>query len=256
MNTLLYDGSFEGLLTAVFEVFEYKFSEAEIIARPHFVVSTLFSEPHEVVTNEEKAQRVLKKIQENLGDKGVSKLMQVYFSEDKNAGNLVLEVVRNMLQFPTRNVFGNLANPAILRVRELLKSVSRESHRMKAFVRFEQLKDGVYFAKIAPDFNVLPLIFRHFKERYKDQQWIIYDETRKYGIFYDLENAEFFEPNEDFSKNVAKNKDFHSEKEENYQKLWQRYFEKATIKERKNTKLHLQYLPKRYWKYLTEKRQD
>lgn len=41
-------------------------------------------------------------------------LMKVYFSEYKNAGNEVL----NMLQFPNRNALWHLANPTILRVRE------------------------------------------------------------------------------------------------------------------------------------------
>jgi hypothetical protein len=34
---------------------------------------------------------------------------------------------------------------------------------MEAFIRFEQLKDGIYFAKIDPDFDVLTLIIRHLK---------------------------------------------------------------------------------------------
>ena len=41
---------------------------------------------------------------------------------------------------------------------------------MLAFVRFELLQDEVYFAKIEPDFNVLPLFRKHFKERYADQK--------------------------------------------------------------------------------------
>ena len=31
------------------------------------------------------------------------------------------------------------------------------------------------------------------------------------------------------------------------------YFKSTNIKSRKNMKLHLQHVPKRYWKYLTEK---
>ncbi len=122
---------------------------------------------------------------------------------------------------------------------------------MEAFVRFEKMKDGVYFAKIDPDFNVLPLIRNHFRKRYQDQKWMIYDLRRHYGIFYDLETCDFFYPEEKIDlKNLSEK--FHEE-ENNYQKLWQRYFDKTNIKERKNMKLHLQHVPKRYWKYLTEK---
>ena len=41
--------------------------------------------------------------------------------------------------------------------------------------------------------------------------------------------------------------------EELYQKLWHSYFQSINIEARKNTKLHLQHVPRRYWKYLTEK---
>jgi len=37
MTTLLYDGSFDGLFTAIFEVFEYRFQEVEIYSRENFV---------------------------------------------------------------------------------------------------------------------------------------------------------------------------------------------------------------------------
>ncbi|WP_072989097.1 DUF4130 domain-containing protein [Flavobacterium segetis] len=39
-----------------------------------------------------------------------------------------------------------------------------------------------------------------------------------------------------------------------YQKLWWEYFDHTNIKERKKIKLHLQHVPKRYWKYLMEKK--
>ena len=36
----------------------------------------------------------------------------------------------------------------------------------------------------------MPLIITHFKNRYADQRWIIYDLKRHYGIFYDLNKVE------------------------------------------------------------------
>ena len=124
---------------------------------------------------------------------------------------------------------------------------------MLAFVRFELLQDEVYFAKIEPDFNVLPLIRKHFKERYADQKWMIFDLKRHYGIFYDLKEVHFFSPDSSQLQNFRNSEQFHHEEEKKYQTLWQRYFVKTGIPERKNMKLHIQWVPKRYWKYLTEK---
>lgn len=61
MIILSYDGSFEGLLTAVFEVFEYRFQDFEIVNKANYHQEKMFSEIHEVITQSEKSERVLKK---------------------------------------------------------------------------------------------------------------------------------------------------------------------------------------------------
>jgi probable DNA metabolism protein len=60
-----------------------------------------------------------------------------------------------------------------------------------------------------------------------------------------------------FSENPRDNiamKTIIDEKEELYQQLWQQYFSSVNIAARKNTKLHIQHMPKRYWRWLTEKK--
>lgn len=251
MNTLLYDGSFDGLLTAIFEVFEYRFHDVNIVKRENFQQENMFAEVHEVITQNEKAERVLKKIEDNIGKMGVHELLKVFLSEDQDLEHLIFSAVQQSLQHPKENILQNYAHHDILKISKISKSVSRERHRMTAFVRFEKMQDNVYFAKIDPDFNVLPLIRNHFKNRYQDQKWFIYDLRRNYGIFYDLEICDFFYPDEKIDLHQYQKK-FHDE-EQQYQKLWQRYFTKTNIVERKNLKLHIQHIPKRYWKYLTEK---
>ncbi|RYD75813.1 MAG: DNA metabolism protein, partial [Sphingobacteriales bacterium] len=148
----------------------------------------------------------------------------------------------------------NYGNNDVMALSKYAKSVEREKHRMEAFIRFQKTGDGMFYASIDPDFNVLPLITNHFKNRYADQQWIIYDLKRKYGLHYDLNTVE--EISIDFSADVNKKNPaaiLMDEKEELYSLLWKDYFKSANIVARKNTKLHVKHVPKRYWKYLTEK---
>ena len=168
---------------------------------------------------------------------------------------MILRVLKLELSLknPTQNILQNYADPEILEISKINKSMGREVHRMHAFVRFEKLKDEVYFSKIEPDFNVLPLIVKHFKDRYQDQKWMIFDLKRYYGVFYDFKTTTFFYPEQDQVYNFKKTESVLHEEEVQYQKLWQRYFVKTNIPERKNLKLHHKSLPKRYWKYLTEK---
>ena len=38
-----------------------------------------------------------------------------------------------------------------------------------------------------------------------------------------------------------------------YDQLWKDYFHSVNIQARQNMKLHIQYVPKRYWLYMNEK---
>ena len=166
----------------------------------------------------------------------------------------MLQTILYAIENSSKNVLKDFSHSAIMQVAKLVKSVNRERHRMKAFIRFELLKDGIYFAEIFPDFDVLTLIITHFKNRYQDQKWLIYDSKRGYGVYYDLEIIEIISFDDDSTFGIKRKIDHFDEKEISYQKLWIEYFDHTNIKERKNTKLHVQHVPKRYWKYLTEKK--
>ncbi|MDX1784336.1 MAG: TIGR03915 family putative DNA repair protein, partial [Aequorivita vladivostokensis] len=107
---------------------------------------------------------------------------------------------------------------------------------------------------IAPDFNVLPINATHFKKRYADQNWLIYDLKRKYGIYYDLKNVKTVQLEISEAINTQKEApNFFTLEEIQFQKLWGNYFKNSNIASRKNMRLHIKHIPKRYWKYLTEK---
>lgn len=59
MTTLLYDGSFDGLFTAIFEVFEYRYKDVEIASSERFHQENIFAEIHEVITQPDKSERVV-----------------------------------------------------------------------------------------------------------------------------------------------------------------------------------------------------
>lgn len=252
LQTVLYNGSFEGFFTAVFEVYEYKFAEPDIQIEGASNIS-LFSSPHVVTANTTKAERVLKALQQKITTKTFGNFYRTFLSELPGIENVLYRFIKYVLSAKD-SVERNFANPDVLMIQQTAHKVDREKHRMKAFIRFQQTKDELYYAIVQPDFNVLPLISDHFEKRYADQRWLIYDTRRKYGLYYDGKTVE--EVKIDFSEtlqNAASLATIHDEKEDLYQSLWQSYFDSVNIKARKNTKLHIQHMPKRYWRYLVEK---
>lgn len=247
-----YDGTFEGLLSAVFEIYEYKLSEPSIVQSLN-LNGSLFGQTHEVITNRDKSNRVYKKLKDKLTPNGLSQLYKTFLSEQKDIENVIFRYIAYTLASKA-SVENNFSNADVLQVQQTSRKVHREKHRMEAFVRFQLSKDGLYYCIIQPDFNVLPLITSHFEKRYADQRWLIYDSRRQYGIYYDLEKTTEISMNfSDDLHNKENLKEIIDEKEELYQTLWREYFSSVNIAARKNMKLHIQHMPKRYWRWLTEK---
>ncbi|UZR96442.1 TIGR03915 family putative DNA repair protein [Chondrinema litorale] len=255
MTTIIFDGTYQGWLTAVFEIYEFKLKEVEFV-RNQSTTNSLFATKHYVQSDENKANRVLKGLEKKLSKQGVTAIYKTFLSEVDQADDVMWRFVKYVFD-STENVENDIGNSAVWDVKKAVKKVRRETHRMKAFVRFQLTKDDLYYSIVEPDCDVLPLIITHFKNRFADQRWLIYDAKRKYGIYYDLETVRIVEIN--FQANVKSSKplmEISDEREEFYQTLWRRYFNSVNIKARTNMKLHIQHMPKRYWKYLTEKYPD
>ncbi len=252
MVTVVYDGTFEGWLTVVFEVYEYKFTSVNITTKERFQAN-VFNKHHESYYDRKKSERVWRGLSAKISAAALSQVYKAFLSEESGIEHVLLQYAQYAFS-KKQSIESDYSNPAVLTVVQTAKKVYREKHRMEAFIRFQLTADGLFYAVCQPDFNVLPLIEKHFKSRYADQRWLIYDSKRKYGIYYDLYKVETvslsFDPATNNGKNIELILD---EKEVLYQQLWQQYFKSINIQARKNLKLHIQHMPKRYWKYLPEK---
>lgn len=252
-KTLIYDGSFNGFLTAVFIAFEEKIEVADIQKNGQ-AQNGLFSESETIFTNVTKAKRVWNGVRSK-SNNAISNIYFAFLSEAEGIEPMLFNYIKMIMATATRKQL-DFSDETVLYISQLARKVGREKHRMEAFVRFQLTKDDIYFANIEPDFDVLPLVSKHFRNRYADQQWLIYDVKRKYGIYYNLERVELIslDLSEIHFNRTNKSKTF-TEGEYDYQALWNNYFQSTNIKSRINRKLHTQHVPKRYWKYLSEKKE-
>jgi len=253
MLEYLYDGTFMGLLSAIFHAFKRK-ETPDVILRPQGQ-RLLFARTYEVETDESLSLRVWNGIMRVGGNPTCEQLIHAYLSLNADMEMLILDYTKELF-FRKRPIITDLGNKTVLQIHKLDRKVVRESHRSLMFIRFERAADGTYFAPFAPKYDVLPLVTGHFKHRFADQQWLIYDTLRNYGFFYDCKNLEQVSiQNPTFTKQSGnlRNGLEHIE-EDNYQELWRTYFRSIAIAERKNPTLQRNFMPTRFWKYLTEKK--
>ena len=247
-----YDGTFEGLLTVLFSVYESK-SPPNSIQLAATAQTGLFAKPAHRATDEALATRVWEGLLKTMDPEVRARLYHVFLSEDPERELLIFRYVDLALR-AAQDVAENYANADVRRVQRLAQQMFREKHRMEAFVRFEKTTDELFHATIDPDFDVLPLIAAHFTKRYADQRWLIYDKRRHYGLYYDLTRTDIVQfENPAGAKSTSISATVLDEREPLFKLLWQTYFDHVNIPERKNLKLHRRHIPLRYWKYLSEK---
>ncbi|MEO6284073.1 MAG: TIGR03915 family putative DNA repair protein [Dyadobacter sp.] len=256
MDIYVFDGTLEGLLTAVFYYYQRKSSAVRLVSSEHYHPD-VFHPAFEVISEDEKAKRVWSGLGKKLDKEWMMHFYKSFLSGQPDTFQDLFEFSKYIID----NIPGaedNYGNKYVLSISQMSHKVHREKHRMEAFIRFQKTGDGIFYAHIEPDFNVLPLLIRHFKNRYADQKWIIYDLKRKYGLYYDLEKVE--EITFDFTTEMSPALNALPEQvldpqEELYTLLWKDYFKSTNIPARKNMKLHIRHVPKRYWKYLSEKQE-
>ncbi len=242
------DGSFDGLLTAIFESYgaDRPPSAIEPAARSQ---PGLFETRVKITTDPHKADRVWRGLKKHLRVKGRRRVLDAFLSGRPGVEMLIARYLRDAIQ-AAKSGSQSTDLTTQIEIARLSQKVRREAHRLKGFIRFQQTGDGQYLAMVAPRYDVLPLIRRHFEARYADQEWIIYDTRRDYGLHFDGRRTRRLQI---AAADLPTRPDQATKDEAQCQMLWQRYFAAINIPQRNNPKLHLSQLPRRFWRYLPEK---
>ncbi len=265
MIVFRYDKTFEGLLTAVFDAYVRRMFPDALL--PEGEPAPLFTtEDHKVVTDPEKSGRVWRGLEARLPKDVCNMLFFGWLSEESGVDMMLARYIRRVFD-SDKNVSTDFSDPDILRIKQLAQKVSHEREHLMQFTRFQKGNDtpddpaagshgagATYFAPVSPRYNALPLAIPWFRDRFRDQKWLIYDIKRRYGFYYDLETVTEITMEDDAHLLGGRlDEAMMAEDEKLFQSLWKSYFDSMAIKERINPRLQRQHMPRRFWHLLTEK---
>lgn len=252
----IFDGTMDGLLTAVFDAFALH-EQPEMLLTEGEALPLFCERTQTVHTDEEKARRVWTGLEKKLSREAMKLISVSWLSELKELNGHLFRYICKVFT-AGKGIERHFADPDVLAVTNIARKVLHEQLRMKQFIRFQKAKDGTYLGVVSPDHNVLPLIIDHFQDRFNDQPWLIYDAKRHYGFNYDGKTVIriTFEDEAAVPFNLANGKldeSVLSSDDQLLQDLWRTYFKAICIRERMNPRKQLNDMPRRYWKYMTEK---
>ena len=239
----LYDGTYSGLLTLLFRLSKKPDGQLSI-QEERLYQPSLFEITRPIATDPREAAWFLEHLKKAFSPQVLKNMFRVFLSNAPDRELLIWRYISFGFQVKD-DLDSFLTDQRVKPVHDYARKVSGEAHRMRGLVRFRQLEDSSYYAPIKTDHYVLPLITPYFSRRLNGKRWFIHDVARKKIAIYNGKRYQFADVVE-FTPPVV------SPQEKEYQAMWRHYFRDIAIGERTNLKVQRQFMPKRYWKYLTE----
>ena len=236
-----YDGSFDGLLTCVFESY-YRHEMPDAILSPDEEQTMLF-EARRVETDYAKSERVLRGVISRISPEAADFIRMAHLSCVFDRDRRILAFLR--LGFSVGpGVMNRLADARVNALMSGVRYLEREAHHYMGFVRFTEI-DGVLASVIQPKNRVLPLIDPHFSDRFNAERFIIHDASHRCALMH-MPGCSRIVPMDALRVTTS------SPRELQVQALWKRFHETIAIEGRLNPQLQRNNLPLHFRPEMTE----
>ncbi len=242
-KTFLYDNTFNGLLTIVFDCYSNKTLPQKIFPLDSYISNFLDTKIY-IETDEKKSTRILNGIYNNIGHDALHNSYYAFLSNESQKEMYILKYLCNGFDIgPSINNMLTLSY--VFKVINIRKRALSECHKLKGLLRFQEISNNIFYASIHPDNFILEPLGHHFMNRLPNQDFIIHDKNRELCFIH-----------HNFSYQIIESKTLKipsiTEEEKLYQDLWKTFFNTISIKERLNPRCQMQFMPKKYWKDLIE----
>lgn len=238
----VYEGDFLSLFNLIFYLIENKIKPFQIKTIDYN--PSLFDEViHFSVPCKED---IIDKMLVSFGSYAFQSIVYVFLSNDENKELILYYFIINALKY--RHNITRMRNlKCVCEVLRISQYVGHESHKMKGFLRFKELENKILYAEMEPTNNILYLVSPHFQKRLQNEYWIIKDVGRGIYSLYNKKNV-LYVSEEEFTLHTK----YLSDEEKNIESLWKLFYKTIGIKERRNDRCRMNFMPKKYWKYITE----
>ncbi len=239
--TYIYDGSLEGLLCCIFESYQKKEQPIDIHANDMDQMTLYLKRIIE--TDNTKADRVRNGIMQRASADAFDMIEYGFHTCHPQKEMLLLRFAYLAMEHGNKALH-MLTNDTVDALVNAVNALLRESEKLRGFVRFSDV-DGVMVAIIEPKNKVLSLLAPHFCDRFPNEAFMIYDRTHSDALLFRAGQSVIVPLNEMNLPNADK-------QEAKFRSLWKLFYDTIAIDARYNPKCRMSFMPKRYWKHLTE----
>jgi probable DNA metabolism protein len=242
-TSAVYDGTIEGLFSAVFELYAKKLEPCGLYGGGA-VQRRLDDLDLLVLTDAEKAGRIRRSIFKYTGREGSEHILYAFASGRENKDLVIYRYLTAVYEFG-ENTPDRLNDKRVADFFDIRNAVAYETHRFRGYIRFKESTAGFFYAYFEPDNDITAFLMPHFTERFKGMRFMLHDVRRNIVGLYNGERWRVFQNTGAVTVEFA-------EREEDFIKLFKLYYKSVNILSRKNLKLMNACLPRRYRKNMPE----
>ncbi|MDP4133861.1 MAG: TIGR03915 family putative DNA repair protein [Bacillota bacterium] len=239
----IYDGTFGGLMTCIFEMYS-RHEEPVSIDTEDYFQQRMGTSVYNVITDTEKSERVIKSALNKIGQDGFFEVYRAFLSDVCGREMIISGYLKLVFKIGSA-AKAYLSNDYVCNMYKLSQKTGSEAHLLTGFLRFEEMEDGVLYAEMSPKSDCIEIVGGHFKSRLSALPFVINDRVRKKAFVYDTKNF-------DIAEYESFNAPNQTEKETDFQNMWRDFYKTVSIKARKNDRCRMTHMPKRYWKHMCE----
>ena len=267
---LVFDGSLEGLLSAIFFAYSQHIHPSDVVEAKG-LQPRLGQKVFEVPTNIEAALRVQKGICLRCGPAIFEALKYSSLADDPAVGTIIYRFIRYAFEknkvldcsdcsqkmkcgglcrrTQKRSALNDSTHPSVAPFIAANRSVANERQKLMQFLRFEHMEGDLWFARCNPKASVVPLVMDWFAARFNTQAFLIFDELHHIAGVY--EGRQWYLVKTDNLSLPERTPD-----EQLMSRAWKRFYKTIAVESRYNPELRQHFMPKRLWRNIIEMQEE
>lgn len=264
----------DNIFTAIYKVYEDRANGGDVLLSLDGE-AYLFAKEREVETDRTRSEKVARSLRARFGEEDYERICLALTSPDPGKAQVVYHVVERGIATDRKrgHLFDDLGDQEICKAFKLSRNAGRELGHLEGFLRFQELKSGILYARITPHNRLIEFLMEHFSDRFPQENFLIHDvprglvgvhpcrtETNMGDVRAERSanearaegNPWFVAGGEMLTERLRLAEDDISGDEREYQELFKEFCRSITIDERRNPGLQRQMLPLHFREYMPE----
>lgn len=173
---IVYDGSFEGFLTSIFNIYKHKYDDVKFHKAASYS-HNMFNEEIRIETKKSEYTRVAKGIVQRATKRIGNEVYKLFLSRTSAVDLELFSFIKSIFNSDFNNHRSDI-------LKSTRTKMNLEIDRQKSNMAFIELYNDIHLFIIKPDQDILPFIINYMISKHASKELLLFDTIRGYGYHH------------------------------------------------------------------------